>query len=92
MSNKTIRIRRPEIALDSTGTCTELPIGGHLKTDSVFPVKKGAKIFVNCVEGFTLTSGDRTITCVQDADYISSNQLPTCIIGKNLFFKRSNSY
>ena len=64
-----------------TGTCTELPIGEHLKTDSVFPVKKGAEIFVNCVEGFTLTSGDRMITCVQDADYISSRQLPTCIIG-----------
>ncbi|XP_063688341.1 sushi, von Willebrand factor type A, EGF and pentraxin domain-containing protein 1-like [Bolinopsis microptera] len=64
------------------GTCTELPIGGHLKTDSVFPVKKGAEIFVNCVEGFTLTSGDRTITCVQDADYTSSTQLPTCIIEK----------
>ncbi|XP_063684353.1 sushi, von Willebrand factor type A, EGF and pentraxin domain-containing protein 1-like [Bolinopsis microptera] len=60
-------------------TCTELPIGRHLKTDSVFPVKKGAEIFVNCVEGFILTSGDRTITCVQDAYYISSSQLPTCI-------------
>ena len=75
---------KPKIALDSTGTCTELPIGEHLKTDSVFPVKKGAEIFVNCVEGFTLTSGDRMITCDQDADYISSHKLPTCIIGENL--------
>ena len=63
MSNKTIRIRRPEIALDSTGTCMELPIGAHLKTDSLFPMKRGAEIFVNCVEGFTFSSGDRMITC-----------------------------
>ena len=62
----------------------ELPIGEHLKTDSVFPMKRGAEIFVNCVEGFTFSSGDRMITCDQDADYISSHQLPTCIIGENL--------
>ena len=63
------------------GTCTELPQGGNLITDSVFPVKKGTDVFVNCVEGFTLTSGDRTITCLQDADYTAARKLPTCSIG-----------
>jgi len=56
-------------------------MSGNLATDSLFPVKKGAEVFVSCVEGFTLTSGNRMITCVHDADYISSGQLPTCIIG-----------
>ena len=63
------------------GTCSELPIGGHLRTDAVFPVKEGAEVYVNCVDGYTLVSGDRIITCVQDAHYISPKQLPTCIIG-----------
>ena len=63
------------------GTCSELPIGGHLRTDAVFPVKEGAEVYVNCVDGYTLASGDRMITCVQDAHYISPKQLPTCIIG-----------
>ena len=67
------------------GTCTELPAGLHLKTHSVFPVKKGDMVFVSCVEGFTLTSGDRMITCVQDAHYTSSGQLPTCIISEWIF-------
>ena len=66
------------------GTCTELPQGGNLITDSVFPVKKGTDVFVNCVEGFTLTSGDRTLTCLQDSDYTASRKLPTCSIG--MFF------
>ena len=56
-------------------------------TDSVFPVDQGEKVFVDCVDGFTLTSGDRLITCVQDAEYISPRKLPTCIIGKkNIHF------
>ena len=63
------------------GTCAELPIGGHLLTDSVFPVRKGAEVFVNCIAGFTLTSGDRMITCVQDAHYSSKKNLPVCAIG-----------
>ena len=74
-----------KITSPSTGTCSELPIGGHLKTDSVFPVKKGAEIFVDCVDGFTFVSGDRLITCVQDANYISPRKLPTCIIGKKKY-------
>ena len=64
------------------GTCMTLPAGRHLKTDSKFPVKKGAAVFVNCVDGFTFTSGDMTITCVQDSEYTSPKQLPTCIIGQ----------
>ena len=67
--------------LDFSGTCTELPIGKNLKTNTVFPVKKGTEVIVNCIEGFTLASGDRSITCVQDADFTSSKELPTCIIG-----------
>ena len=58
-----------------------VPTGRHLKTDSTFPVKKGTEVFVDCVEGFTLTSGDRMLTCIQDSEYISQKQLPTCIIG-----------
>ena len=64
------------------GTCTELPIGAHLITDAVFPVKQGSEVFVNCEAGYTLTSGDRMITCVQDHVYESPRVLPTCIIGK----------
>ena len=60
----------------------KLPAGRNLKTDSTFPVKKGTAVFVDCVEGFTLTSGDRMITCVQDSEYTSTKQLPTCIIGQ----------
>ena len=59
-----------------------LPVARHLKTDSIFPVKKGAAVFVDCEEGFTLTSGDRMITCEQDSEYTSPEQLPTCIIGQ----------
>ena len=65
-----------------TGTCAGLPEERHLKTDSVYPVKKGTEVFVDCVEGFTLSSGDRLITCVQDTEYTSSRQLPTCTIGE----------
>ena len=60
----------------------ELPVGRKLKTDTVFPVKKGAEVFVNCVDGFTLAAGDRMITCVQDAVYISPRELPSCLIGR----------
>ena len=71
----------PELTKKIPGTCSELPIGGNLITDLEFPVKQGTEVFVNCAEGYTLTSGDRTITCVQDANYISQRHLPTCIIG-----------
>ena len=57
-------------------------MGGHLITDSVFPVRRGVEVFVDCVEGFTLTSGDRMITCVQDSHFISPRQLPDCHIGR----------
>ena len=58
-------------------------------TDSVFPVDQGEKVFVDCVDGFTLTSGDRLITCVQDAEYVSPRKLPTCIIGKKIYISLS---
>ena len=51
-----------------------------MKTDSVYPVKKGAEVFVSCVEGFTLTPGDMTITCVQDTHY-TFRDLQICTIG-----------
>ena len=51
-----------------------------MKTDSDFPVKKGSEVFVSCVEGFTLTPGDMTITCVQDAHY-TFRDLQICTIG-----------
>ena len=60
----------------------KLPTAKHLKTDSTFPVKKGTAFSVDCMEGFTFTAGDRTITCVQDSEYTSSKEQPTCIIGQ----------
>ena len=69
--------------LTLTGTCSELPIGKSLQTETQFPIKKGSEVFVDCSTGFTLTSGDRTITCVKDAEYTSNNRLPSCTIGKS---------
>lgn len=69
------------IPTKTPGTCSELPTGRHLITDSVFPVRRGVEVFVNCVAGFTLTGGDRMITCVQDSEYTSSTKLPECSIG-----------
>ena len=51
-------------------------------TNSIFPMKKGTELVVNCVEGYTLTSGDRLITCQQDAEYTSPGALPVCTIGE----------
>ena len=51
-------------------------------TNSVFPMKKGTELVVNCEEGYTLTSGDRLITCQQDAEYTSPGSLPVCTIGE----------
>ena len=65
-----------------TGTCSELPIGRDLKTSTVFPIKQGSEVIVKCAEGFTFTSGDKIITCVEDAEYTSPRQLPSCMIGR----------
>lgn len=65
-----------------TGTCTELPIQRNLITDSIFPLRKGAEVFVDCAEGFTLTSGDRMITCEQDSEFSTTRELPTCNKGR----------
>ena len=44
-------------------------------------MKKGTPVDVSCVTGFSLT-GDRTITCVQDADFNSPQNFPSCSIDK----------
>ena len=41
---------------------------------------------MDCVTGFTLTSGDRTITCDRDAQYTSTNRLPVCTIGGSFIY------
>ena len=64
------------------GTCTELPQDSQLWTDTTLPVKKGTAIVVACERGYALAFGDRTLTCVQDAEYIVWGRFPTCAIGK----------
>ena len=48
----------------------------------MFPVQKGTEVVVDCVEGYTLTSGERTLTCVQDAEYTVWRNFPSCTIGR----------
>ncbi|KAL5259814.1 hypothetical protein ACHWQZ_G010058 [Mnemiopsis leidyi] len=64
------------------GTCTELPQESHLWTDSVLPVKKGTVLVVDCVRGYTLTAGERVLTCVQDAEYTVWRHFPSCTVDK----------
>ncbi|KAL5260150.1 hypothetical protein ACHWQZ_G010311 [Mnemiopsis leidyi] len=61
------------------GTCSELPIGKNLITDSTFPVIKGSLVYLGCQSGYTFTSGDRVITCAQDSEYSFSEE-PVCSI------------
>ena len=63
------------------GTCSEVPLDSRMRTNTVFPVKKGTEVVVDCVEGYTLTSGERTLTCVQDAEYTVWRNFPSCTIG-----------
>ena len=65
-----------------SGTCSELPHNSHLKTNTEFPVKKGTEVVVTCVEGYTFTSGDRVITCVQDAEFTVLGSFPSCTVGE----------
>ena len=61
------------------GTCAEVPLDSNLYSASQFPVDAGTTVDVNCVAGHSL-AGDRTITCIQDADYSSTGNFPSCII------------
>ena len=63
------------------GTCTELPLGSNLLTDTHFPVKKGTVVYVNCVPGYVFTDGDRALTCVSDSEFTYERAFPTCTIG-----------
>ena len=69
------------LLVEYSGTCTELPQGKRLWTDTKFPVKKGTELVVACEKGYTFSSGDRTLTCVQDAEYEYLGQFPSCTIG-----------
>ena len=62
------------------GTCTELPLGKHLRSDSLFPVNTGSNVFVSCIPGYSLTQGDSTITCEMDSQFLYENE-PICELG-----------
>ncbi|XP_063691244.1 sushi, von Willebrand factor type A, EGF and pentraxin domain-containing protein 1-like [Bolinopsis microptera] len=63
------------------GTCSEVPLDSNLYASSQFPVNMSTTVDVNCVAGYSL-NGDRTITCIQDAEYSSSRNFPYCAIDK----------
>ena len=42
---------------------------------------KGTELMVACKKGYTFTSGERVLTCVQDAEYTVWRNFPTCTIG-----------
>ena len=62
--------------------CRGLPEESHLQTDTKFPVEADTEVSVKCEEGFTITSGDREITCVEGEIFTSPWKLPGCLIGK----------
>ena len=39
-------------------------------------------MYVKCEEGYTITSGDREITCVEGESFTSPWKLPGCVVGK----------
>ena len=55
----------------------------ELETDTTFPVKNGVEVVVKCKTGYTLTSGDRVLTCETDDRYTFQDSLPVCSIGGN---------
>ncbi|KAL5266359.1 hypothetical protein ACHWQZ_G003697 [Mnemiopsis leidyi] len=60
------------------GTCSGLPV--NLYTDTPLPIPRGVVVVVKCVPGFTLTSGDRRITCLQDDEFSAERGLPVCSV------------
>ena len=72
-------------ALSSQGMCTELPVNRELETDTTFPIKNGVEVVVRCKTGYTLTSGDRVLTCETDDRYTFQDSLPVCSIGGEFF-------
>ena len=58
----------------------------ELETDTTFPVKNGVEVVVKCKTGYTLTSGDRVLTCETDDRYTFQDSLPVCSIGGEFLF------
>ena len=58
----------------------------ELETDTTFPVKNGVEVVVKCKTGYTLTSGDRVLTCETDDRYTFQDNPPVCSICRNFCF------
>ena len=55
-------------------------------TTTEFPVLKGTLVYVGCEQGYSFTSGDRVMTCKQDAEYTFTRE-PVCSVGMCSYFR-----